>query len=136
TRTGCGVGQSVMGPFYCPADRTVYIDLNFYQKMKNQLGGGGDFSQAYVIAHEVGHHVQNLLVTANKVRSMQQNQSERVVNPLSVAMELQADCYAGVWGDSLKGHNILPTGDLETALRPAQAIGDDTLQTQSHGYAV
>jgi uncharacterized protein len=136
TSTGCGVGQSMMGPFYCPADRTVYIDLSFYNEMKQRLGGGGDFAQAYVIAHEVGHHVQNLLGTASKVRQLQQGQSEKRVNQLSVMMELQADCYAGVWGKSLDGQNILETGDLDSALRTAQAIGDDRLQKQQGGRVI
>lgn len=136
TRTSCGTGQAMMGPFYCPADETVYIDLSFYQEMKQKLGGGGDFAQAYVIAHEVGHHVQHLLGTNAKVRQMQQGKSKKVVNQLSVAMELQADCYAGVWGSTLKGQNILEENDLETALRTAQAIGDDRLQQQSQGYVV
>lgn len=136
TRTGCGVGQSVMGPFYCPADNIVYIDLSFYDEMRRKLGGGGDFAQAYVIAHEVGHHVQNLLGTANKVRQLQQGQSEKRVNQLSVMMELQADCYAGVWGASLQDQNILEEGDLEAALRTAQAIGDDRLQKQNSGRVI
>ncbi|QIQ21840.1 KPN_02809 family neutral zinc metallopeptidase [Zophobihabitans entericus] len=136
TRTGCGTGQAVMGPFYCPTDSTVYIDLSFYNDMKQKLGGGGDFAQAYVIAHEVGHHVQTLLGTTNKVRELQQGQSEKRVNQLSVMTELQADCYAGVWGASLKDQNILERGDLEAALRTAQAIGDDRLQHQSSGRVV
>lgn len=136
TSTGCGVGQSMMGPFYCPADQTVYIDLSFYNEMKQRLGGGGDFAQAYVIAHEVGHHVQNLLGTASKVRQLQQGQNKKRVNQLSVMMELQADCYAGVWGKSLEGQNILETGDLDAALRTAQAIGDDNLQKQQSGQVV
>lgn len=98
TRTGCGAGQSVMGPFYCPADGTVYIDLSFYDDMKNKLGADGDFAQGYVIAHEVGHHVQKLLGIEPKVRQLQQNASQTEVNRLSVRMELQADCFAGVWG--------------------------------------
>lgn len=133
TRTACGLGQSLMGPFYCPADRTVYIDLSFYEEMKQKLGGGGDFAQGYVIAHEVGHHVQNLLGTSEQVRRAQQGQSEKRVNQLSVELELQADCYAGIWGKHMDMQNVLENGDLEEALKTAQAIGDDTLQKQATG---
>lgn len=136
TRTGCGTGQAVMGPFYCPVDSTVYIDLSFYREMKNKLGGGGDFAQGYVVAHEVGHHVQNLLGIADQVRRMQQGQPESVVNQLSVKMELQADCYAGIWGHYMDTENVLENGDLEKALQTAQAIGDDRLQQQSTGRIV
>ena len=136
TRTGCGPGQSVMGPFYCPADTTVYIDLSFYDDMKSKLGAGGDFAQGYVIAHEVGHHVQKLLGIEPKVRQLQQNASQAEVNRLSVKMELQADCFAGVWGNSMKQQGVLETGDLEEALNAAQAIGDDRLQQQSQGRVV
>ncbi|PSN07528.1 KPN_02809 family neutral zinc metallopeptidase [Siccibacter turicensis] len=133
TRTGCGNGQSIMGPFYCPADSTVYIDLSFYDEMKRQLGAGGDFAQGYVIAHEVGHHVQKLLGIEPKVRQLQQNASEVEANKLSVSMELQADCFAGVWGKSMQQQGVLEAGDLEEALNAAQAIGDDRLQKQSQG---
>lgn len=136
TRTSCGVGQAMMGPFYCPADQTVYIDLAFYQEMKNKLGGGGEFAQGYVVAHEVGHHVQNLLGTADKVRAAQQRMSEKDANKLSVALELQADCYAGIWGQSMNMQNVLENGDLEQALNTAQAIGDDQLQKQATGTVV
>ncbi|MDH2894850.1 MULTISPECIES: KPN_02809 family neutral zinc metallopeptidase [Rahnella] len=136
TRTGCGTGQSVMGPFYCPADSTVYIDLSFYQELQNKLGAGGDFAQGYVVAHEVGHHVQNLLGTERKVREMQQGASQTVVNQLSVKMELQADCYAGVWGHAMQQQNVLEEGDLKEALDAARAIGDDRLQQQSQGRVV
>ncbi|WP_368766123.1 KPN_02809 family neutral zinc metallopeptidase, partial [Enterobacter hormaechei] len=136
TRTGCGTGQSVMGPFYCPADSTVYIDLSFYDDMKSKLGADGDFAQGYVIAHEVGHHVQKLLGIEPKVRQMQQNASQAEVNRLSVRMELQADCFAGVWGHSMQQQGVLETGDLEEALNAAQAIGDDRLQQQSQGRVV
>ncbi|MDR0806518.1 MAG: neutral zinc metallopeptidase [Enterobacteriaceae bacterium] len=137
TRTGCGTGESVMGPFYCPLDKTVYIDLSFYQDMENKLKAGGDFAEAYVVAHEVGHHVQNLLGISDKVRAMQQkarNQAE--VNQLSVKQELQADCFAGVWGNSMKQQNVLESGDIEEALNAAQAIGDDRLQKQSTGRVI
>ena len=136
TRTGCGTGQSVMGPFYCPADSTVYIDLSFYDDMKSKLGADGDFAQGYVIAHEVGHHVQKLLGIEPKVRQLQQNASQTEVNRLSVRMELQADCFAGVWGHSMQQQGVLEAGDLEEALNAAQAIGDDRLQQQSQGRVV
>lgn len=136
TRTGCGTGQSVMGPFYCPADSTVYIDLSFYEDMKRKLGADGDFAQGYVIAHEVGHHVQKLLGIEPKVRQMQQNASQTEVNHLSVRMELQADCFAGVWGNSMQKQGVLEAGDLEEALNAAEAIGDDRLQQQSQGRVV
>ncbi|CNH10130.1 ypfj protein%2C zinc metalloprotease superfamily [Yersinia thracica] len=136
TRTGCGTGQSVMGPFYCPADSTVYIDLSFYEDMKNKLGADGDFAQAYVIAHEVGHHVQHLLGIDTKVRQQQQGVSEAEANRLSVKMELQADCFAGVWGKAMEKQNVLEVGDLQEALNAAQAIGDDRLQQQRQGRVV
>ncbi|HCC0890524.1 TPA: neutral zinc metallopeptidase [Salmonella enterica] len=136
TRTGCGAGQSVMGPFYCPADGTVYIDLSFYDDMKNKLGAAGDFAQGYVIAHEVGHHVQKLLGIEPKVRQLQQNASQTEANRLSVRMELQADCFAGVWGHSMQQQGVLEAGDLEEALNAAQAIGDDRLQQQGQGRVV
>ncbi|MDA5545462.1 MULTISPECIES: neutral zinc metallopeptidase [Yersinia] len=136
TRTGCGTGQSVMGPFYCPADSTVYIDLSFYEDMKNKLGADGDFAQAYVIAHEVGHHVQHLLGIDTKVRQQQQGVSEAEANRLSVKMELQADCFAGVWGKAMEKQNVLEIGDLQEALNAAQAIGDDRLQQQRQGRVV
>ena len=135
TRTACGTGQSIMGPFYCPADSKIYIDLGFYDEMKNKLGAGGDFAQGYVIAHEVGHHVQKLLGTEAKVRSLQQNASQQQVNALSVRLELQADCYAGVWGHSMQQQGVLEPGDVEEALNAAQAIGDDRLQKRSQGVA-
>ncbi|MGE4800493.1 neutral zinc metallopeptidase [Yersinia hibernica] len=136
TRTGCGTGQSVMGPFYCPADSTVYIDLSFYEDMKNKLGAGGDFAQAYVIAHEVGHHVQHLMGIDTKVRQQQQGASEAQANRLSVKMELQADCFAGGWGKAMEEQQVLDVGDLQEALNAAQAIGDDRLQQQQQGRVV
>lgn len=136
TDTACGYGQSAMGPFYCPPDKTVYIDLSFYRDMKNKLGGGGDFAQGYVLAHEVGHHVQNLLGISDKVRQLQSRSSQKDGNRLSVRLELQADCFAGVWGQAMKKEGILDPGDLETALRTAEAIGDDRLQKQSSGRVV
>ncbi|MFS2222117.1 neutral zinc metallopeptidase [Pantoea sp. B65] len=136
TATGCGTGQSVTGPFYCPADQTVYIDLSFYDQMKNKLNANGDFAQGYVIAHEVGHHVQKLLGIEAKVRQMQQNAAPGQVNQLSVNMELQADCFAGVWGYYMQQQHILEAGDLQEALNAAKAIGDDRLQQQSQGRVV
>ncbi len=136
TRTGCGQGQSVMGPFYCPADSTVYIDLSFYQDMRDKLGADGDFAQGYVIAHEVGHHVQNLLGISTKVRQQQQGLSQVAQNRLSVKLELQADCFAGVWGHYMEKEQVLERGDLEEALNAAQAIGDDRLQQQGQGRVV
>lgn len=136
TRTGCGTGQSVMGPFYCPADGTVYIDLSFYDEMKNKLGADGDFAQGYVIAHEVGHHVQKLLGIEPKVRQMQQEATQAEGNRLSVKMELQADCFAGVWGNSMQKQEVLDTGDLKEALNAAKAIGDDRLQQQGQGHVI
>lgn len=136
TRTGCGVGQSVMGPFYCPADSTVYIDLSFYQDMKNRFGAGGDFAQGYVIAHEVGHHVQHLLGITDKVTAQQRGKSQVEQNKLSVKLELQADCLAGVWGHYMENENILDPNDLQEALNAAMAIGDDRLQKQAQGRVV
>ncbi len=137
TRTACGVGQAAMGPFYCPGDQKVYIDLAFYQELKTRFKAPGDFAQADVIAHEVGHHVQNLLGISDKVQAARQRAGEREANNLSVRLELQADCLAGVWAknaDAARG--ILEAGDVEEALRAATAIGDDTLQKQAQGYAV
>ncbi|HKN05384.1 MAG TPA: neutral zinc metallopeptidase [Buttiauxella sp.] len=136
TRTGCGTGQSVMGPFYCPADSTVYIDLSFYDEMTGKLGADGDFAQGYVIAHEVGHHVQKLLGIEPKVRQLQQGATLAEGNRLSVKMELQADCFAGVWGNSMQKQEVLDAGDLQEALNAAEAIGDDRLQQQGQGRVV
>ncbi|MEY8711999.1 hypothetical protein A9B99_18750 [Mangrovibacter phragmitis] len=136
THTGCGTGQSVMGPFYCPADATVYIDLSFYDDMKHKLGAAGDFAQGYVIAHEVGHHVQKLLGVEAKVRQLQQHATKVEANRLSVKMELQADCFAGVWGHAMQKEGVLEAGDLQEALNAAEAIGDDRLQQQSQGRVI
>lgn len=136
TETACGYGQSAMGPFYCPADQNVYIDLSFYRDMESRLGGGGDFALGYVLAHEVGHHVQHLLGIAQEVRQRQSGASRAEANRLSVMLELQADCFAGVWGHSMEREGILESGDLEEALRTAAAIGDDRLQKQSTGRVV
>jgi predicted metalloprotease len=137
TPTACGTGQSAMGPFYCPGDQKVYIDLAFYRDLKERFKAPGEFAQAYVIAHEVGHHVQNLLGIADKVHEARQRAGKAEANALSVRMELQADCLAGVWGkrtDTMKG--VLEPGDLEAALTAASAIGDDRLQQQSQGRIV
>lgn len=137
TTSGCGSASSTTGPFYCPADQTVYIDLSFFDQMKNQLGAGGDFAYAYVIAHEVGHHVQYLLGTLDKVHSRQRQVGEKESNQLSVRLELQADFYAGVWAfyDNNK-FNSLEDGDIEEGLNAASQIGDDRLQMESQGYTV
>ncbi|AXF76435.1 metalloprotease [Erwinia tracheiphila PSU-1] len=136
TLTGCGNGQAMMGPFYCPADSTVYIDLSFYDEMKNKLGAGGAFAQGYAIAHEVGHHVQHLLGIEPKVRQLQRGLRQAQVNQLSVKLELQADCFAGVWGYYMQQGNVLKMGDLQQALKAAEAIGDDRLQKRNHGKVV
>lgn len=136
TPTGCGTGQSVMGPFYCPADSKVYIDLSFYDDMQTRLGAAGDFAQGYVIAHEVGHHVQKLLGIEPKVRQLQQNASQTAANQLSVLMELQADCFAGIWGHNMQQQGVLEEGDLQEALNAATAIGDDRLQKKSQGRVI
>ena len=134
TRTACGTGQSAMGPFYCPADYKVYLDMDFFNTMSRQLGAPGQFAQAYVVAHEVGHHVQNLLGISGKVDSMRGRVSERDQNALSVRLELQADCYAGVWANhSQQAKSWLEQGDIESAVNAAQQIGDDKLQRQSTG---
>jgi uncharacterized protein len=133
-RSGCGVAQSATGPFYCPADAKVYIDLSFYDELKERFGASGDFAQAYVLTHEIGHHVQNVLGIERKVRqAMEDNPSQR--NALSVKMELQADCLAGVWGHSTEQRNILEAGEVDEALKAASAIGDDRLQKMA-GRAV
>ena len=138
TNTACGTGQAAMGPFYCPADKKVYIDLSFYDEMKHRFNAPGDFAQAYVIAHEVGHHLQNLMGTSDKVQQARQSaRSEAEANQYSVRLELQADCYAGVWANHAEGANrILEAGDVEEAMRAAAAIGDDALQKQAQGYAI
>ncbi len=135
THTACGTGQSAMGPFYCPNDHKVYLDLSFYNDMKNKLGATGDTAFAYVIAHEVGHHVQNLLGILAKVnRAQQQNRTK--ANQLSVQLELQADCFAGIWGHQAAKSGLFETGDLEEAFNAAEAVGDDRLQKRSQGYVV
>lgn len=135
--TACGTGQSAMGPFYCPGDQKVYIDLSFYDQLKNQLGAPGDFAQAYVIAHEVGHHVQNLLGISGKVDQMRSRVSKVEYNKLSVKLELQADCFAGVWANHAQSaRQILEQGDVEEAMNAAAKIGDDALQRAQSGQVV
>ena len=135
--TACGTGQSAMGPFYCPGDQKVYIDLSFYETLRSQLGAPGDFAQAYVIAHEVGHHVQNLMGLTQQMEQSRQRVSEREYNALSVRLELQADCFAGIWAHhNHKTNAILEPGDVEEALNAAAAIGDDAIQRKSQGQVV
>ena len=135
--TACGTGQSAMGPFYCPGDFKVYLDMDFFNTLSQQLGAPGDFAKAYVIAHEVGHHIQNLTGVSGKVDSMRGRVSQRDQNALSVRLELQADCYAGVWAHHAnKARSILENGDIESAVNAAQRIGDDALQRKSSGTVV
>ena len=137
TQTACGQGQAAMGPFYCPGDQKVYIDLGFYETLKNQLGAPGDFAQAYVIAHEVGHHVQNLLGISSKMEQMRGRVSKVEYNALSVKLELQADCFAGVWAHHAQSaRQILEQGDVEEAMNAAARIGDDALQRSGGGAVV
>ena len=137
TRSGCGVGQAEMGPFYCPADGKVYLDLAFFDELGQRYGAQGDFAQAYVIAHEVGHHVQNLLGISDKVQQARQRVSEREANLLSVRLELQADCLSGVWANHAhRSRQVLEAGDVEEGLAAASAVGDDRMQKQARGFAV
>ena len=135
-RTGCGAGQAAMGPFYCPADSKVYIDLGFYRTLRDQLGAPGEFAQAYVIAHEVGHHVQKLLGISARMDAQRSRVSETEYNQLSVRLELQADFFAGVWAHYAQQRGLLEVGDIEEALTAATAIGDDRLQRETQGYVV
>ncbi|HYG02015.1 MAG TPA: neutral zinc metallopeptidase [Chryseosolibacter sp.] len=136
-QSGCGFASAATGPFYCPLDSKVYIDLSFYDLLSSRFGASGDFAMAYVVAHEVGHHVQNLLGTSGKVQQARRQLGEKDGNKLSVALELQADFYAGVWAHhTQRNEQILEDGDIEEALRAANAIGDDKLQQQSQGYVV
>lgn len=135
--SACGYARSAVGPFYCPRDQKVYIDLSFYRDLQTKYRAPGDFAQAYVIAHEIGHHVQNLTGIANQVRSLQSRASKAEANELSVRLELQADCFAGVWGHhAQRSRQILEEGDIEEALNAASSIGDDRLQQQAKGYVV
>jgi hypothetical protein len=136
TQSACGVGQSAMGPFYCPADQKVYLDLSFFEDLSQRFGAPGDFAQAYVIAHEIGHHVQTITGLSEQVQSARRGLTETQSNQLSVRQELQADCYAGVWGYYAAQRQVLEPGDAEEGLRAAAAIGDDRLQRQSQGRIV
>jgi predicted metalloprotease len=137
TRSDCGRAESAMGPFYCPTDQRIYLDMSFFNDMRTKLGGGGDFAYAYVIAHEVGHHVQNLLGTLPKVHAAQEQADQQAANALSVRLELQADCFAGVWAANAdKKWHILDAGDADKALATARAIGDDRLQKATGGSVV
>ena len=136
-QSACGTAESAMGPFYCPLDQKVYIDMSFYDDLSQRFGAPGDFAQAYVIAHEVGHHVQNLVGTAEKVQAAQQRMGKVQANELSVRMELQADCYAGVWAHhAARSRQLLESGDVEEGLRAASAIGDDRIQRETQGRVV
>jgi len=137
TQSACGYASAATGPFYCSSDQRVYLDTEFFRDLDSRFGAPGDFAQAYVIAHEIGHHVQNLLGTMDKVHALQQRSSEREANELSVRLELQADFYAGVWAHYAdRTRNILEPGDIEEALNAATAIGDDRIQKQTQGYVV
>jgi len=137
TPTACGTGQAAMGPFYCPGDQKVYIDLSFYDTLRRQLGAPGDFAQAYVIAHEVGHHVQNLMGITDQMEKQRARLSPRDYNALSVRLELQADCFAGIWAHhNQRTGNVIEPGDVEEAMNAAAAIGDDALQRRSQGHVV
>jgi hypothetical protein len=137
TRSACGVGQAEMGPFYCPADTKVYLDLAFFDELHHRFGAPGDFAQAYVIAHEIGHHVQNLLGISDKVQQARGRVSEREANLLSVRLELQADCLAGIWAHHAnRSRSVLEAGDIEEGLAAATAVGDDHIQKRTQGYAV
>lgn len=134
-RSACGLAQSAVGPFYCPGDRKVYIDLDFYRMLEKRFGAPGEFAKAYVVAHEIGHHVQNLLGISGKVHAAMEQASRERANQLSVRQELQADCYAGIWANHAnRSRHILEAGDVESGLNAAAAIGDDRLQKQSQGY--
>lgn len=132
--SACGYNSAAVGPFYCPPDRKVYLDLSFFQELSRRFGASGDFAQAYVIAHEVGHHVQNLLGISGEIDRLRRRSSQTQANALSVLQELQADCFAGVWGNHAQRRNLLETGDVEEGLRAAEAIGDDLIQKRSQGY--
>ncbi len=131
--SACGMAQTAIGPFYCPGDEKVYLDLGFFNELKQRFGAPGEFAQAYVIAHEIGHHVQKLLGIESKVRSLRRRNPEEA-NPLSVRLELQADCFAGVWGNSTEQRNLINESDVNAALRAAAAVGDDRLQRTRQGY--
>ena len=134
TQTGCGAGQAAMGPFYCPSDQSIYLDTTFFDELSKRFGAPGDFAMAYVVAHEVGHHVQNLTGALDQAQRSQQSVSRTQGNAIQVGVELQADCYAGVW--AARDQNLLEPGDVEEGMRAAEAIGDDTLQRQAQGTVV
>ncbi len=136
TPSACGRADSSTGPFYCPGDEQLYLDMAFFRELKNEFKAPGDFAQAYVIAHEVGHHIQNITGTMNKMTALQQRVSEADSNRLSVRLELQADCYAGVWGNAMNKKGQLEVGDLEEAIRAAAGVGDDMIQKRTQGYVV
>jgi len=136
TRSACGHANAAVGPFYCPADRDLYLDTAFFNELHTRFGAPGDFAQAYVIAHEVGHHVQNLLGTMDQFQAQMQRGDERTSNALSVRLELQADCYAGVWGFYSQKRNIIDAKDIESGMRAAAAVGDDQIQKRTRGYVV
>jgi predicted metalloprotease len=134
-KSACGFAQAAVGPFYCPADRKVYIDLSFYDELRTRFGAPGDFAQAYVVAHEIGHHVQTLLGISERTMAARQGANETQANALSVRQELQADCFAGIWAHNAQSsRQVLEDGDIEEGLNAASAIGDDRLQQQSRGY--
>ena len=135
-RSACGFASAAAGPFYCPGDHKVYLDMTFFQQLDQQFGASGEFARAYVVAHEVGHHVQNLTGIMGKFNQMRQGMSEADANQLSVRIELQADCFAGVWAHFTQQKGILEQGDIESALNAAKQIGDDTLQKKMQGYVV
>jgi uncharacterized protein len=135
-RSACGVSGSSTGPFYCPGDNNLYLDTAFFRELKTEFKASGDFAEAYVIAHEVGHHVQNLLGTMAKVAQAQERASQSQANQLSVRLELQADCFAGIWAKYAQGKGLLEPGDIEEALRAASAVGDDQIQRRAQGYVV
>lgn len=135
-QSACGLSSSAVGPFYCPGDEKLYLDFSFFRELKNEFRAPGDFAQAYVIGHEVGHHVQNLLGTMDKVNSFQQRAAQAQANRASVLLELQADCYAGVWANYAQRKGQLETGDVEEAIRAASAVGDDSIQKRAQGYVV
>jgi uncharacterized protein len=136
TQSACGRATAAVGPFYCPADRDVYLDTAFFNELKTRFGAPGDFASAYVIAHEVGHHVQNLLGTMQQVDARTSNGDPRSRNAYSIRLELQADCYAGVWGHFAQKRNLIDTSDIESGMRAAEAVGDDAIQKRTRGYAV
>ncbi|OCW57304.1 KPN_02809 family neutral zinc metallopeptidase [Hoeflea olei] len=135
-RSACGNASAATGPFYCPGDQKLYIDLSFYDELAQRFHASGDFAQAYVLAHEVGHHVQNLIGVLPKFNQMRSSMSQSEVNKMSIRVELQADCFAGIWGHFTAQKGLLESGDLEEALNAAQQIGDDTLQRRTQGYVV